>query len=147
MKVILLTDVAKIGKKGDITEVPNGYAMNQLIPLKKATPATGANLKTAEANTAAKAAGAEGMAAAFVAAKEVLSATTLEIAVTMNEQDHLFEALSAEAVVSAAKTAGANITADMVQFAESVKTAGEHAVKLTSADLSTNFTINVTKAA
>jgi len=146
MKVILKQDVAKIGRKGEIAEVPNGYAMNSLIPQGKAAPATGANLKAAQATAAASAASSADSMAAFAAAKAAL-ADGVAIAATMNEQDHLFEAVSIDAIVSAAKTAGATITADMVSIAEPIKAAGDHEVTLTSGDQSATFTVTVTKAA
>ena len=45
MKVILLEDVKKIGKKGDIVSVSDGYGSNFLIPNKKAVLATKTSLK------------------------------------------------------------------------------------------------------
>lgn len=146
MKVILKQDVAKIGKKGAIVEVPNGYALNSLIPGGKAAPATGANLKQAEANAAASAASASDSAAAFDAAVAALAAG-VSISATVNEQDHLFEAISADAVVAAAATAGATITADMVQFAEPIKAVGEHEVALVSGEQRASITVTVTGAA
>ena len=40
MKVILLQDVKKLGKKGEIMEVAEGYARNFLLSKKMAAPAT-----------------------------------------------------------------------------------------------------------
>ena len=45
MKVILLRDVAKIGKRYEIVEVPDGFALNKLIPKKDAEAATPVNVK------------------------------------------------------------------------------------------------------
>lgn len=48
MKVILLEDVKKIGKKGDIKEVKDGYAYNFLFAKNLAAPATKQNLSAVE---------------------------------------------------------------------------------------------------
>ena len=48
MKVIFLQDVPRVGKKHDIKEINDGYAMNFLIPRKlaeRATPSAIANLE------------------------------------------------------------------------------------------------------
>ena len=44
MKVILLQDVKKIGKKGEVIEASDGYARNFLFPRKLAQEATDANM-------------------------------------------------------------------------------------------------------
>lgn len=55
MKLILLEDVKKIGSKGDIVEVADGYGRNFLLPRKLAAEATTANLNMAKTNAENKA--------------------------------------------------------------------------------------------
>ncbi|MBR6711366.1 MAG: 50S ribosomal protein L9 [Selenomonadaceae bacterium] len=49
MKVILQQDVKKLGKKGDIVEVSEGYGRNFLLPRKAAVLANAENLNVAKA--------------------------------------------------------------------------------------------------
>jgi len=48
MKVLLLKDVYKLGRAGDIKKVANGYGRNYLIPQGLAIPATEKSIKLAE---------------------------------------------------------------------------------------------------
>ena len=56
MKVILQQDVKKVGKKGEIVEVSEGYGRNFLLPKKFAVEANAANMNVAkaQANSAAR---------------------------------------------------------------------------------------------
>jgi len=146
MKVILLQDVAKIGLRHEIVDVPNGYAANRLIPHKLAQPATPANLKKVgkvHAAVAGKMADTEAM---FTAAKTALETEPLVVAAEMNEQEHLFRAISAADIVAAAKAKGIAVTSQMVGFPEVVKSAGEHTVALQAGSHNASFIINVVKA-
>lgn len=55
MKVILQVDVKKVGMKGDIVEVSDGYGRNYLLPRKLAVEANTANLNTAKVKAENKA--------------------------------------------------------------------------------------------
>ena len=48
MKVILLDDVTKVGRRGEVRDVSDGYARNFLIPKRLALSATAGNLKNLE---------------------------------------------------------------------------------------------------
>jgi len=50
MKIILLDDVTKVGRRGEVRDVSDGYARNFLIPKKLALSATAGNLKNLHPN-------------------------------------------------------------------------------------------------
>ena len=55
MKVILQADVKKVGAKGDVVEVSDGYGRNYLLPRKLAVEANAANLNRAKVKAENKA--------------------------------------------------------------------------------------------
>ena len=55
MKVILTQDVKKLGKKGDIVEVQEGYGRNFLMPRKMAVLATAQSMNVAKQQAGSKA--------------------------------------------------------------------------------------------
>lgn len=54
MRLILLSNVADLGKKGDLVEVADGFARNYLLPKKKAMLATDGALDQAQKLRAAR---------------------------------------------------------------------------------------------
>ena len=143
MKIILLQDVAKIGRRYEIVEVPDGYAMNQLIPKKMAEAATPANVKRVEKMSKDKADSAAADSEAFAAAVATINATPITITLEANEQGHLFKAVSAEDVMIAARGVGAVITEEMVSFDSPIKEIGEHEVALKHGEDTELITITV----
>lgn len=145
MKVILLQDVAKLGKRSDVVEVPNGYATNQLIPKRMAEAATAANMKRIKKLQDEAAAIAAKDAERFKVAAEKLQAATISVAADANDQNHLFKAVSELDIVAAAEAAGIEVDAAMVVVGDPIKEVGEHEVSLVRGDDIATFTVAVVK--
>src|SRR3989338_2866328 len=73
MKVIFLKDAPKIGKRGDIKNVSDGYAMNFLFPHGFAEPLTNSAIKKIEQENEIKKIKKEKSHKAFYALKEQLT--------------------------------------------------------------------------
>lgn len=144
MKVILLRDVARVGKKGTIAEVPDGYARNQLIPSKSAEAATPQNIKKAEQAMGDKVAKAAADEQAFAdAMARIDAAGELAITASANDKGHLFKAVSAEEVAELLKSHDIHTDLFLISFKEPVKEVGEHPVVLSHAGQTHTITITV----
>ena len=143
MKVILLQDVAKVGKRFEVANVPDGFALNKLIPQKVAEPATPAALKQLEKRSAQIASEKEADTEAFTKASAALAETTLTIPVEANELGHLFQAVKPEAIVEAAKEAGVSISTNQLIIPAPIKEVGSHTIALHSGDEESKVAIEV----
>ena len=128
MKVILLRDVAKIGKKFSVVEVPDGFALNKLIPKKDAEPANSANLKRIlekkKNNDHSKESEVEVVHTIFKACAD----NPLIIYMEANELGHLFKSVHAADIISAAKLRSLFIPESFLKLKEPVKSLGRHEV-------------------
>ena len=98
MKVILLQDVKKVGNKGDIVEVSEGYGRNFLLPKKYAQEATAANLNVAnaKAGSAARKKAQDTDEAKLMAAQ--LTKITVKIPVKVGANGRLFGSVTGKDV-------------------------------------------------
>jgi large subunit ribosomal protein L9 len=143
MKVILLRDVAKIGRRYEIINVADGMALNKLIPRGDAKQATPENVKQVENMRAKGMANKEGLLAGLKAVADAFIAEPLVIKMQANEQGHLFKGVHADDVIAAASGRGVKIAREYLVVENHLKTLGEHQVSLKGEGNIFNFPINV----
>ncbi len=147
MKVILLRDVAKIGRRSEIVDLPDGYALNQLIPKKWAEPATPANMKKIATMKATASLNDKLGDDQFQAAVASLHTATLQIiGGQANEQGHLFKAVHEADVIAAAKAQAIIILPTQVEIKTPIKSLGSHEIILKRGSVSQSCLIEIIKA-
>ncbi len=128
MKVILLKDVAALGKTGAVKEVREGYARNYLIPRGLAAEATDRNLRVLEGKQKAVAdrARRERTNAEELAAG--LERAVIEIPARGGEGGRLFGSVTTQDIADALVRAGFEVGKRQVDLDEPIKTAGYYKV-------------------
>ncbi len=145
MKVILLQNVAKIGQRGEIATVPDGYALNKLIPKRMAEPATAANQKRIAKLQADAVAGKEALLEKFKTAVAALNEKKITIEAEANDQGHLFKAVHENEIAAAAVAVGVEIDVNFLRVKQTIKEVGEHVVEAFCGKETDSFTIEVVK--
>jgi large subunit ribosomal protein L9 len=145
MKVILLRDVAKIGRRFEIVEVPDGFALNKLIPKKDAEAATPTNLKRIQQQKARTSANKAESSAEIIAIVEKLNQNKLNITTETNDLGHLFKAVNAKDIVKSANDLGLGLSEEVVIINEPIKSVGEHQIYIKNQDQKLSVNIIVSK--
>ncbi|MBQ7064990.1 MAG: 50S ribosomal protein L9 [Firmicutes bacterium] len=131
MKVMLLQDVKKLGKAGEIVEISDGYAKNFILPKKLGKEATNEVLnewklkKGSEANRKLQ----ERQEALATAAE--LSSKSVVLQVKGGENGRLFGAVTAKDIAEALdQQHGVKIDKKKIQLKEAIKTVGNYEVEI-----------------
>jgi large subunit ribosomal protein L9 len=128
MEVILKEDIAKLGSRGDVVKVAEGYGRNYLLPRKLAIQANAGNkavieqMKSASLRRSAKEkTQAEELAKQF-------DGVALSFQRRSGENDQLFGSVTSGDIVDALTKKGFNLDRRKVQLHEPLKTVGEFAI-------------------
>lgn len=131
MKIILLQDEKKLGKKGDIIEVSDGYARNYVLPKKIGLEATSKNLndlKLQKANADKVALEQLNEAKALA---EVIAEKTVEVKMKAGEGGRAFGSVSSKEIAAECKAQhGIEIDKKKIQLPEPLKNFGTYEVSI-----------------
>ncbi len=148
MEVILKEDVQKLGHRGDLVKVAEGYGRNYLLPRKLAIEATPANravieqMRAAALRRSAKEKGeAEELAKQF-------DGMTVQFTRKAGEKDHLFGSVTAGDIAEALGKKGFNVDRRKIQLDEPLKVVGEFTVPVRlHRDVATSVKVVIEKEA
>ena len=125
MQIILQEDVEKLGTRGQVVEVAEGYARNFLLPRKLALEATSGNMKRLEKMRAsfAKKEATEREAAQKIA--EQLAAVSISQTRKAGENDQLFGSVTSADIAEALAAKGFPVDKRKIVLENPIKTVGE----------------------
>lgn len=131
MKVILLTNVPKQGKKDDVINVSDGYGNNYLIKNKLAVLATPENMKKLEYENKKRAKNEEDLIAEMEKLKAKLEKETLTFVGKVGKEDKLFGSISVKQIIASLKDKGYNLSKEQIIIDNPINSLGSHLIKLT----------------
>ncbi|HLW52124.1 MAG TPA: 50S ribosomal protein L9 [Candidatus Angelobacter sp.] len=130
MEVILKEDVPKLGHRGEVVKVAEGYGRNFLLPRKLAVEATHANKAVIEQmkqsairKSAIEKADSEELS-------KQLDGVSLSFHRKAGEKDHLFGSVTSADIAVALEQKGFNIDRRKIQLIEPLKSIGEFEVPI-----------------
>jgi large subunit ribosomal protein L9 len=114
MEVILKEDVLKLGHRGDVVKVADGYGRNYLLPGKLAIEATAANKEKAASEDLAK----------------QITAVELTFERKVGDGEHLFGSVTSGDIAHALEAQGFTVDRRKIALEEPLKTLGEFHVPI-----------------
>lgn len=130
MKVILLQDVKKQGKKDQIIDVSDGYAKNFLIKNGLAVAATTTSKKILEKELDKRKQAEEAYIEECKKIAEKLKNTEVIIKVKTGEQDRVFGTVSSKQICEELKKIGFDIDKKKIVLTYPIDSLGTHNVKI-----------------
>ncbi len=146
MKIILLTDISKLGKRFDVKDVSSGHALNFLIPKNLAIVATSHALKKLEKDKAKTDGEKKVQNELLHKNMDSLDGKSLFMKGKASDKGHLFAGLHREEVAKEIeKQLSISISPESIDLEHPIKESGEYTVKVKNAGKEVSFKLLVNK--
>ncbi len=130
MELILREDVDKLGRRGDVVKVADGYGRNFLLPRRLAMAVNSANKAMIEKEKKANQARLAKEKSEFEALAGRIAGLRFIAPRKVGENEQLYGSVTAGDVGEFLKSKGIEIDKRKVQLEEAIKQLGEHEVKI-----------------
>ena len=130
MKVVLLEDVEKVGKKYDVKQVADGFARNFLIPKNLAKVATKELSEWAEMQKQLLEKKAEENLKKSQTLASSIDGQEVIFQVKVGPEGQLFESINSQKISEKLKELGFEVKKNQIDLAEPIKEVGEYPVKI-----------------
>lgn len=144
MEVILREDVDKLGARGNVVKVSDGYARNFLLPKRLAVEATASNRKIVDQEREAYVRREAKEKSESEDLAKLLQGVTLTFRQRVGENNQLFGSVTAKDVAEALEAQRFHIDRRKIQIEQPIRTLGEHKVPVRlHRDVTVEITVNV----
>lgn len=144
MKVILLSDVKGSGKKYEIKNVSDGYAMNFLLPNKLATRATAERIKHIEELKQEQSEEVRIQKDLLKKNMESLKSVCLEMKERASEKGGLFKGITPEIIVKELKEqVRIDLSAEAIVLEKPIKEVGDYTIEVRAGEDKSSFKLSV----
>src|SRR5947209_12840367 len=148
MEVILRDDIDKLGNRGEVVKVADGYARNYLLPKKLAVPANASNKKIVEQERQAHLRRDAKLQTEAQDLGKMLANVSINITQRAGEEGQLFGSVTTKDIAEALERQGYNIERKKIYLETPIKHTGEFKVPVRlHREVTVEVPVNVTAEA
>ena len=130
MKVILTTNLKKLGKVGDLVNVKNGFARNYLFPNKMALRNNKENRDHYEKIKEDVLSKENEKKEKAILVLEKIKKTKISFIKEADEKDQLYGSVSKKEILNFLENSGISILSDEIKIIEPIRSLGEHFIEI-----------------
>jgi len=131
VRVVLRSDVADLGSKGDIVEVSDGYARNYLVARGLGLPASDGAVQQAESMKRAAAKRNQRERESADRASELIQAKAIKVPARAGSDGRLFGSITSAAIAEAVQAqTGVELDRRRLELEEPIRSLGVHTVEV-----------------